>query len=107
MLAVGWIDNKSVHFVSTADTTETVIVNRRAGNKKIEVIAPVAIKNYNKFMGGVDHHDRLRSTFSLCKAHKLRKYYMKLFLFLLDVGITNAWIYYKMANPASSKKYGT
>ncbi len=34
MLAVGWIDNKAVHFVSTADTTETVIVSRRAGNKK-------------------------------------------------------------------------
>ena len=107
MLAIGWIDNKAVHFVSTADTTTTVVVTRRAGSKKLDISAPVAIKNYNKFMGGVDRHDRLRSTFSLCKAHKFRKYYVKLFLFIVDVGITNAWIYYKMANPDSTKKYGT
>jgi hypothetical protein len=64
------------------------------------------MKNYN-IMGGVDRHDRLRSSFSLCKTHKFHKYYVKLFLFLLDVGLTNAWIYYKIANPESTKKYGS
>jgi hypothetical protein len=54
MLAVGWIDNKTVHFISTADTLETAIVSRRSGSKKMDVAAPVAIKNYDKFMGGVD-----------------------------------------------------
>jgi hypothetical protein len=52
ILAIGWIDNKAVHFISTADTMETVIVNRRSGSNKMDVAAPVAIKNYNKFMGG-------------------------------------------------------
>ncbi len=54
MLAVGWIDNKAVHFISTADTMETDIMSRRSGSNKTDVPAPVAIKNYNKFMGGVD-----------------------------------------------------
>jgi hypothetical protein len=63
--------------------------------------------NYHQFMGGVDRHDHLRSSFSLCKAHHFRKYYVKLFLFILDVGITNAWIYYKMCNGDNNKKYGT
>jgi hypothetical protein len=107
MLAVGWIDNKAVHFISTADTTDIVKVTRRVGNKKVDVPAPVAVKNYNQFMGGVDRHDHLRSSFSLCKAHHFRKYYVKLFLFILDVGITNAWIYYKMCNGDNNKKYGT
>jgi hypothetical protein len=73
----------------------------------MDVTAPVAIKNYNKFMGGVDRHDMLRSLFSLCKAHKFRKYFVKLFLFILDVGLTNAWIYCNLSNPESTKKYGS
>jgi hypothetical protein len=59
-------------------------------------------------MGGVGRHDCLRSSFSLCKAHKFHKYYFKLFLFLLDVGLlTNAWIYYKLSNPERANKYGS
>jgi hypothetical protein len=54
MLAIRWIDNKAVHFILTVDTTDTVTVTRRVGNKKVDVPAPVAIKNYNQFMGGVD-----------------------------------------------------
>ncbi len=44
ILAIGWIDNKAVHFISTADTTEPVIVNRRSGSNKLDVAVPVAIK---------------------------------------------------------------
>jgi hypothetical protein len=33
MLAVGWIYNKAVHFVSTADSTETDVVHRKVRNK--------------------------------------------------------------------------
>jgi hypothetical protein len=43
IIAMGWIDNKAVHFVSTADLTETVTVLRRVGGTKIEVKAPLAI----------------------------------------------------------------
>jgi hypothetical protein len=46
MIAVGWHDNKAVHFASTADTTEVVTVQRRVGGTKMDVMAPVAISNY-------------------------------------------------------------
>jgi hypothetical protein len=98
MIAIGWLDNKLVHFISTADTTDIVQVQRKSGAEKIYVSAPMAVANYNKYMGGVDRHDRLRSTFSLCKHLKFKKYYVKLLLFLLDVGLTNAWVYYKLCN---------
>jgi hypothetical protein len=104
MVAVGWIDNKPVHFISIADSTKVVTVNHQVGKDKVEVSAPIAIKNYNKFMGGVDRHDRLHSTFSICKKHKFKKYYVKLFLFLMDVGMTNAWIYYKLSKPKMKDK---
>ncbi len=96
-----------MHFISTADTTETVTVSRRIREKKVDVSAPMAIKNYNKYIDGVDRHDRLRSTFLLGKKLHFKKYYVKLFLFLCDIGFTNAWIYYKMCNPDATKKYGS
>ncbi len=107
MLAVGWVDSKAVYFVSTADTTEMATVTRRIGSTKVNVVAPLAIANYNKFMGGVDRHDRLRSTFSLSKKHHFKKYYIKLMLFLLDIGLTNAWIYYKKCNEEECNKEGS
>jgi hypothetical protein len=99
--------NKAVHFVSTADTTDTITVQRRVGGTKVDVPAPIAISNYNKYMGGVDRHDRLRSAFSLCKKHKFKKYYVKLLLFIIDIGLTNSWIYYKMCNEQKCKEYGS
>jgi hypothetical protein len=54
MLAVGWVDSKAVYFVSTADTSEVVTVTRKIGSTKVDVRAPLAVSNYNKYMGGVD-----------------------------------------------------
>ncbi len=42
MLAVGWIDNKAVHFISTADTTATVTVGQRIRDKNVDIKAPIA-----------------------------------------------------------------
>ena len=107
ILAVGWIDNKAVHFISTADTTDTSTVLHRIKDKKVEVPAPIAVKMYNKYMGGVDRHDQLRTLFALGKKLKFRKYYVKLFLFLFDVGMTNAWIHYSECHPEVKDMYGT
>jgi hypothetical protein len=104
MVAVGWLDNKAVHFISTADTTAINTVERRIGSVKVLLNAPEVVCNFNKFMGGVDKHDKLRSTFSLGTHHKLKKYYVELMLFLLDIVLTNSWIYYKLVNKDFTKK---
>jgi hypothetical protein len=106
MLAIGWLDNKPVHFVSTVDTSEIVHVQRKCGSEKLDVSAPMAVTNYNKYMGGINHHDRLCSTCFLCKRHKFKKYYVKLLLFLVDIRSTNAWVYYKLCNEDTCKKEG-
>jgi len=67
MMVAGWVDNRAVHFISTADTTDIVTVTRKVGNVKVEVMAPVAVSNCNKYMGGVDRHDQLHSSFSLVR----------------------------------------
>ncbi len=92
MLADGWVDSKAVYFISTADTSEVVTMNRKISSTKVDMQASLAVTNYNKFMGDVDCHDRLQSTFSLCKKHHYKKYFIKMMSFLLDIGLTNAWI---------------
>ncbi len=99
ILAVGWLDNKAVNFISTADSTTVKSVQRRFNNENLQIPAPEVVCQYNKYMGGVDKHDKLRSTFALGKHHKLKKYYVKLTLFLMDIMLTNSWIYYKLVNP--------
>jgi len=72
LIALGWLDNKPVNFISTADTTKTVTVTRRVRNEKVQIPAPETVARYNQFMGGVDKHDKLHSTFSLGISHKLK-----------------------------------
>jgi len=41
LITKGWLDNKPIIFISTADTTEIVQVMRRIRNKKVLIPAPV------------------------------------------------------------------
>jgi hypothetical protein len=67
IVAVGWIDSKPVNLISTADTTAMGSVKRRVQNKTSDVPAPEVVINYNKYIGGVDNHDKLQNTFALGK----------------------------------------
>lgn len=82
-------------------------VHKSVQENKVEICASIIVQNYNKYMSGVDHHDQLHLTFVLGKSHSFCKYYVKLFLFLCDIGFTNAWIYYRMCNPSKVDKYGS
>jgi hypothetical protein len=59
MISVGWLDSRAIHFLSTADTTAMTSA-KTDKNEKVELTAPEIVSNYNKFMGGVDKHDKLR-----------------------------------------------
>jgi hypothetical protein len=52
ILAVGWLDNKPVHFIPTTDTSEIVNVKRRSEPDQLDVSAPmamaIAMANFNK-----------------------------------------------------------
>ncbi len=67
MLAIWWLDSKPLHFISTLDLSEIVKVQRKLGPDKLDVSAPMAVANYDNYMGDVDRHDRLCLIFSLCK----------------------------------------
>jgi len=104
MSAWGWIDGNPVSMLSTADGTNITTVYRQVGKVKRKVTAPEAIKNYNLYYGGVDRFDLLLSKYSITKRHRFNCYYKSLMMTMIDFGITQAYLTYKLALPRQNKK---
>ena len=60
LLEIQWKDSKVVGFVSTIERSGTTTVKRQSGPNKIDVTCPPAIRDYGKYMGGVDQGDYYR-----------------------------------------------
>jgi hypothetical protein len=105
--AFGWSDGNLFHMMSTADGSDQVTaVSRQIGKDKRDVLAPKTVKACNAYMQGVDHHDQLQATFALTKQHGFNKWYVKIWLALIDIALTNASICYFLENQELKKKEG-
>lgn len=80
IVAYGWVDGNPVHFITTASGFMVTNVGRKIGGVMQQFIEPLAFKNYNDRIGGVDHHDQLRELCPLSKRHGFQKYYVKMAL---------------------------
>ena len=98
-MALKWIDNKSVHMV-------TSLINSNVGNvegrkkgqsEKIRVDCPGIVKHYNQHMGDVDLNDRMKSTHEQDRRAKL--YYLRLAFDIFDQLMMNSRIVYNTLNP--------
>ncbi len=68
------------------------------------VKCPKIVSDYHAWMGGVDVHDQLRlQRYSLQLAVKFAKFYKSLFLGLIDMAITNAYVTYREYNRIHGK----
>jgi hypothetical protein len=107
IFAFGWTDGNLVHMVSTADgSDQRTTVSRPIGKDKHGTPALKTVKTYNAYMQGVDHHDQLWVMFSLMKKHGLNKWYVKMWLTLIDIALTNSSVCYFLANQELKKKVG-
>ena len=90
-----WKDKKGVAFLNTVTdpTTLTHVPRRNKDGTRSQVPCPEAVKLYNMYIGGVDVFDSRRKTYS--SSRKSRKWWMRIYYFLLDTAITNAYILYK------------
>lgn len=50
----------------------------------------LSFKDYNKYMGGVDHADRLRALYNVDR--KSKKWRLKIFREMLDITFVNEYI---------------
>lgn len=106
---IRWKDTKLVTVMSTAfhpKETTSCLRTQKDGTKK-SFTCPVAVSEYTKRMGGVDRFDQKKAVYEL--GRKSKKWWKRLFYFLLDVAITNSHILYannsRVHNPMSQKAF--
>ncbi|KAI4454281.1 piggybac transposable element-derived protein 4 [Holotrichia oblita] len=80
----------------------TFVLRRNKEGEREQVHCPKAIEDYNKYMGGVDKFDQNMESYSI--SQKSRRWWLKIFYFLLDASIVNSYILYKTTLKLSSKK---
>lgn len=92
-----WKDTKSVLLASNYHGTEkTTFLRKNKQGVSTEIPCPQIIKDYNNYMGGVDHADQLRVTYGVDRRSK--KWWHRLFWGMIDILFVNAYIIYKDLN---------
>lgn len=92
-----WKDTKSVLLASNYHGTEkTTVLRKNKQGVSTEIPCPQIIKDYNNYMGGVDHADQLRVTYGV--ARRSKKWWHRLFWGMIDILFVNAYIIYKDLN---------
>ncbi|GBP31508.1 PiggyBac transposable element-derived protein 4 [Eumeta japonica] len=90
-----WQDTKEVLFLTNAfhpNVNITSVTRTQKDGTKTDVGCPAVVKQYTKRMGGVDHFDHIKGTYSV--GRRSRRWWLRIFYFLLDACITNAFILY-------------
>lgn len=103
-VVVTWRDKRPVHMLSTkhkGSTREMAFVNSRWPNRP-QVLKPNVVIDYVKHMGGVDRSDHFVSSYQFMR--RTKKWYRKMFFWLLEVAIINAYLLYKEVQTAAGKK---
>lgn len=94
VLAVAWIDKKPVFAAGTYTTAppqQLPEINRKQKDGSIQkVTCPLIISAYNKYMGGVDKNDQMKSYYTIPVSGK--KWWIRILFDLLDRAVFNAYI---------------
>ena len=88
-----WRDKKHVLFVNniTHPWEVTTVARKQKDGTNKDYPCPLAVDLYNQYMGGVDMSDAMRRLYSVSRKSK-KKWYMRLFWFLVDTCVVNAFI---------------
>lgn len=103
ILALKWSDRKDVYLLSTkhanAQMTDTgkKKINKGGKSDAKNTMKPKCVIEYNHGMGGVDHQDQVLACFPVMR--KFLKGYRKIFFYLFDMGLFNAYVLYSKTKP--------
>jgi hypothetical protein len=92
---VSWMDKKPVNFLSTCcdvGRLETVQRRKRKAKEKERVSCPEVVKEYHRWMRGVDVFSQ-RESYSRI-GRRSRKWWPRLAWFLIDIAISNSYVLY-------------
>ncbi|KAK3885604.1 hypothetical protein Pcinc_010195 [Petrolisthes cinctipes] len=96
VLAMCWKDNKQVTVLSSDAGVEPLSTAKRWNKdtrKEVEVQCPAVIKEYNRKMRGIDKSNMLTHLYKT--PMKSRRWYIRLYGYVVDLCISNAWVLYK------------
>ncbi|KAK3895095.1 hypothetical protein Pcinc_001190 [Petrolisthes cinctipes] len=96
VLAMCWKDNKQVTILSSDAGVEPLSTAKRWNKdtrKKVEIQCLAVIKEYNGKMGGIDKSDMLTHLYKT--PMKSRRWYIRLYGYIIDLCTSNAWVLYK------------
>lgn len=103
--AVKWMDNKPVHFLtncfSPRDTT--TVKRKNKDGSLVEISCPNLVKQYNKYMGGVDKFDQFLERYAI--GRRSTKWWHRIMYYLVDMTIINSYVQMNI-NKRSQNKYG-
>lgn len=108
-----WKDHKTVYCLSNFHT-KTLTQKERNKRKQDRAISisgkqseivhlPQTINDYNSFMGGVDTIDQLCANY--VPKLKSRRWYLKIFFYLVEIAIINSYLLYKQTISKVTKKF--
>ena len=100
MLALAWKDKRNVVMISTWHNSMQNM-RRKVKNNVEQFRKPVVICDYNKHMGWVDVSDQYISSYSFIR--KSKKWWRKMFFWLLEVAVVNSFILYNLSAVANQK----
>ena len=72
LIALGWMDNRPVYFLSSQVSTKMTEIKRREKNEDVTTVpCPQLVVEYQTYMGSVDKHDQLRlQSYSIQLSHR-------------------------------------
>lgn len=101
-----WKDRgkKSVIVASNMHNPEevTYVKRRNKVGERENIECPNSISEYNKHMGGVDQFDQMMSSYSI--SWKSRRWWLKIFYYLIDSAVVNSYVLYKTTLNLSQNK---
>lgn len=93
-----WRDKRDVHYISTEFGNQMGIFKNRRG---VETEKPAAIIGYNANMSGIDRQDQMMSYYPCSR--KTIRWYKKLFLHVLQMGLINSFYLHKKYSTQNPK----
>ena len=96
MVAIHWLDTKGVLFLSTSANPVQrygLQVRRNSGGQSRSIPSSLVQVEYSKYMHSVDTQDQLRGSYSTQIFTK--RWWHRVYFFLLDTALTNAFIMHK------------
>ena len=95
VIATVWKDNKHIYLMSNAypPSSDEKVKRKQKDGTVITIQAPPMLAGYNKYMGGVDKSDQMKSYYGLNR--KSKRWTLRLIWHFIDIAAVNAYCLYK------------